>query len=153
MKMVRGVTDGEDGLEGEMYCALFERYIPFLSPERDPDGVQRCAAYLNELDDAVIDHLCQATEHYCQTYQSESGELPREFATPREVLTHITPSLLIVPHFEKATPVVHMELECDWEPEHGMEWVVRNRHVLYVGPFNGEDPWGSFSPKAVWNFA
>ncbi|MCB8887753.1 DUF6985 domain-containing protein [Vreelandella malpeensis] len=153
MEYVRGLQQGEDGVEGEVYSTLFDRFFPLLSEDAAPDFIKRCAAYFNALDESIIEHLCQATIHYIEVFLSETGEPIIEFATPREVLKLVTPSVLIVPTPEGAAPVAHLELECQWEPEHGMEWIVRGDRVLYVGPFNGEDPWGSFSPKAAWNFA
>ena len=34
-----------------------------------------------------------------------------------------------------------MELNCEWEPEYGMEWVVRSGKVLYSGGFIDTYPW------------
>ena len=35
-----------------------------------------------------------------------------------------------------------MTLNCDWEPEHGMEWIIKGDKALYIGPFNGgASPW------------
>jgi hypothetical protein len=63
-------------------------------------------------------------------------------------LKHIFPSLLIVPFSNGLNePVIHLELNCTWEEEHGMEWIIRGNKVLYVGSFNGEDPMGDFSLK------
>ena len=35
-----------------------------------------------------------------------------------------------------------IECECPWEPEHQCNIVIRGDKVLYVGPSEGEDPWG-----------
>ncbi|WP_447555596.1 DUF6985 domain-containing protein [Vreelandella sp. EE22] len=144
---------GEDGLEGKVYSTLFDQTFTLFAADADPDFARRCAVHLNQLSDEVIEHLCQSTVHYCDAFLSETGAPLKAFANHREVLALVTPRVLIVPYPEKQTPVVHLELDCEWEPEHGMEWVLREDKVLYVGPFNDEDPWGSFAPKAVWNFA
>ncbi|WP_252106593.1 MULTISPECIES: hypothetical protein [unclassified Halomonas] len=153
MECIRGLNEGEFGLEGEVYSALFERYFSLVSEEHDVDFIQRCAAHFDTLEAPIIDHLCRSSIRYCDAFLSEIGEPLIEFATPRDVLKLITPSVMIVPYPEQSTPVVHLELECQWEPEHGMEWIIRENQVLYVGPFNGENPWQGFSPKAAWNFA
>ncbi|MBZ5488162.1 hypothetical protein HW452_11570 [Halomonas aquamarina] len=147
------LTEGEDGLEGKVYSALFDQVVTLFAADADLVFARRCAVHLNQLSDEVVEHLCRSTVHYCDAFLSEVGEPLIEFAAPRDVLKLVTPQVLIVPCPEKQTPVVHLELECDWEPEHGLEWVVREDKVLYVGPFNDEDPWGSFTPKNVWNFA
>lgn len=50
-------------------------------------------------------------------------------------------------------PVLHMEMNCDWEEEHGMEWIVRGDEILYVGQFTGENPMRDFSTKGGWSYA
>ena len=34
-----------------------------------------------------------------------------------------------------------VELRCDWEPEHGMEWTINDGKVLYVGDYEGISAW------------
>lgn len=61
---------------------------------------------------------------------------------------------LIVPDPEQGDEaVIHLSLNCEWDREHGMEWIVRGGEVLYVGPFHGEDPWRDFTVKEPWNYA
>lgn len=34
----------------------------------------------------------------------------------------------------------HVEGECDWEPEHGLEITISDNRILYVGPFEDNGP-------------
>ena len=58
---------------------------------------------------------------------------------PSGVWPHVRPSVVIIPEYENGdNTYVQIELNCDWEVEHGMEWDIRNaKDVLYVGPFEG----------------
>jgi len=47
---------------------------------------------------------------------------------------------------------VHLELKCSWEVEHGMEWLIRNDKVQYVGAFEGLDEWENYSCKQPGNY-
>lgn len=61
--------------------------------------------------------------------------------TPKQVLEYVNPILLIIEKPEGEGIVLHLELNCDWEEEHGMEWLIRDDEVLYVGSFDGVLAW------------
>tara|TARA_R100000306_G_scaffold32381_2_gene34123 strand:- start:2384 stop:2848 length:465 start_codon:yes stop_codon:yes gene_type:complete len=154
VEVIRNITEGRFGVEGEVYFGLFEKFIS-LSVEDDSIAyAELCAAHLNSLSEKVILDLCRASIRYCHDFLENSGGHPKNFQHPKEVLPLIYPSVLIVPSPEDpALPVVHLELDCEWEEEHGMEWIVRGNEVLFVGAFHGVNPWSDFSEKKCWNYA
>ena len=154
MGIIKNIVESEFGLEGEIYFELFNKDIALSVEDTDSDYAEECAKYLNELSSEVINQLCEASIRYCNNFLEAIGEPQKKFNTPNDILPLIYPSVLIVPYPEVPNePVIHLELNCEWEEEHGMEWVVRNNKVLYVGAFNGEDPWSDYSEKQVWNYA
>lgn len=143
------------GLDGMVHVPLFSRDVGVMIEEEGAlPFAQKCADYLNSLPDGVIDDLCAASIRYCNAFRDLLGEPRQQFENPRAVLHMVRPSVLIVPVVPEDTdPFVHMELNCDWEIEHGMEWIIREDKPMYVGPFNSEDPMGDFTTKDAWNFA
>ena len=137
MELIRNLDDAN---MGEVYWRLYRRYISlFIENEADDAYAWRCARALDELDDAVVERLCAASLRY---------------RAARGVLERIEPGELIVPDPEQGDEaVIHLSLNCEWDREHGMEWIVRGGEVLYVGPFHGEDPWRDFTVKEPWNYA
>ncbi len=147
-------TEGDWPLQGQVFFSLFERYIAFAVEDAAPiEYVAKCAEYLNSWDEETTESLCQACIRYCNDFRSMIGEDPMQFSSSRDVLKLAYPTTLIVPNPEFPEPVAHLELNCEWEEEHGMEWIVRGRDVLYVGGFNGQNPWRSYVPKKIWNYA
>jgi len=144
-----------NSFSGEFQCTLFGKAIGvMIYEELDVEHVESCVALLNGLTDDSIDHLCRASELYCKDFLDSVGEPEIKFQNSRSVLEIVYPSLLSVPSANPTRePVVHMELNCDWEAEHGMEWVIRNDEVLFVGPYNGCDPYGDFERQDPWNYA
>ena len=69
------------------------------------------------------------------------------------MLALVTPLAWIIPKMQQGEPVIHLRLNCDWEPEHGMEWIVRGDKVVFVSTYEGEDPWGYFTEPDEYNFA
>lgn len=154
MELIRNVNKGKFCIEGEVYFDLFEKYISLTVEDDETIYAEECAAYLNALPETVILKLCEASIRYCNAFLDAIGEPQKNFEHSRQVLEFIYPSMLIVPTPNITnTPVIHIELNCEWEEEHGMEWIIRENEVLYVGAFNEEDPWDDFSDKQEWNYA
>lgn len=155
MNLIKNLAKTEFGIEGEVFFRLYGTFIGLtIDEESNVEFAQKCAALLNNLSRSVVDHLCRASERYCNDFLYEVGEPLIEFKTNRAVLDRIEPGALIVPKpNEIATPVVHMELDCDWEEEHGMEWLIRDNTVLYVGGFNGCYEYDTFKGRDSWNYA
>ena len=62
--------------------------------------------------------------------------------TSADILDCVRTGVIIIPSQVRASPVVRIELDCDWEPEHGLEWVVESPNfIVYVGPFRMIDDW------------
>lgn len=154
--MLKDIDRGSyDEYEGKVWFNLFEKYISFSAEDSaDLDYITVCANYLNSLPESTIESLCQCSIKYCNSFLNDIGENVKVFSHYRDVLKLISPSVLIVPDPENGQePVVWMELNCEWEAEHGMEWVIRDDEVLYVGGFNGTDPWSEIQKDVPWNYA
>ena len=154
MELIKNIEKGEFGLEGEVFFRKFDKYIALSIEDDNIKFAQKCAEYLDALTDEIVEILCEASIRYCNSFLDAIGEPARTFERKLDVLELICPSILLIPYPENQNePVIHLELNCEWDPEHGMEWVVRENKVLYVGAFNGEDPWSEFSQKETWNYA
>ncbi|HEX3045591.1 MAG TPA: hypothetical protein VHY08_12605 [Bacillota bacterium] len=135
--LLRNIHNVEDGVEGEVYCKLFNQYTILYSWKGAGRGyIEKCAGYLNSLSDEVIDRLCEASIRYCNDCCDTVNE-QQEFKNVRDVIQLIQPNGLSIPEpKDENTPVINLELNCDWEEEHGMQWIIRDNEVLYVGPYN-----------------
>lgn len=154
MDLVRNLTaDNKKRLEGDVFFPLFNAYIRLRAEAAAPlDFVHRCAEYLNSLNPTLMDELCRSSIRYCHTFRNAVGEPKWAFQQPREVLKLITPRRLLVPlPMNGPQPVIHLELDCAWEEEHGLEWIFRDDRVIYTGGFGSHNPWRDH--KESWNYA
>ena len=144
-----------NSFSGKFHSTLFDKPIGvMIYEELDVEFVESCVTLFNGLTDDSINHLCRASELYCNDFLESVGEPEIIFQNPRSVLEIVYPSMLIVPTANSTRePVVQMELNCDWEEEHGMEWVIRENQILYVGAYGGCDPYGDFKAQNDWNYA
>jgi len=156
MELIKDIVDRESEPEAKVWFGLFDRYIDLCADAKDDfswDYAQKCVVYLNSLSEELIDRLCIASINYCNTFLDDTGQELIRFRDRREVLELITPQTIIIPEMLRDEPIVHLELNCGWESEHGMEWIVRGDRVLFVSAFEGEDPWGEFLDTDEYNFS
>lgn len=142
-----------EDLEGSLFFPLFNKKIKVVGFK--PDNIEyanQCAMLLTELDDSVVKQLCLASIRYCNASLAAVDEEQYTFDTERDVLAMIDPRFLLIDQNE-TRPAIHMELRCDWEEEHGMEWAIRDGKVVYVSSYNGINPFNDFTEKDDWNFA
>ncbi|WMJ79179.1 hypothetical protein RBU49_09780 [Clostridium sp. MB40-C1] len=155
--MINNITKTNYGLEGTVEFKLFNTAINVLmDKDIDLEYANLCAKSLNNLDDRTINKLCEFSILYCNDFCDDIGEEPPKFNAVKDVLNYIQPNCLIIDTpKDNSKPVIHLELNCDWEIEHGLEWTINDGKILYVGSFNAEDGWSdpSYYEKISWNYA
>lgn len=141
-------------LEGDTYFKLFDQDIlVYIDQDADIEYAELCITYLNSLSEELIIELCEASIKYCNEFLDDIGEDIIEFSKPIDVLPLIIPNSISIPKPEnKSEPVIDLELNCTWEEEHGMEWVIRKGTVMYVGPYHGINPYGNCDIGEEWNY-
>jgi len=138
-------------LGGEMFVQVLK--------DVELEYAEKCASYLQNLPEHVLNDLCSFAISYCEDnrkhFLDEGIEIPEEI-NGLEILSyiHLGDMMISQPKNDKII-AFSMTLNCDWEDEHGMEVIVRNDEILYVGGFNGGyDIWGDKDHfDTEWNFA
>lgn len=148
--MIEDLEVTDCGTEGTLHFALFDEDIDVLIEEdfEDIDYAQKCAAHLNSLSEEMIDKICRAAKAYCLYALKEwydfdfdlSAEITED--TPvREILKCISPLCLSINCPKTDEIGYHIEFNCEWEPEHGMELTILGDELLYCGAFESINPW------------
>ncbi len=139
--MLDNLKETEYFFETNMFFDLLNKETNVMidkEPNPDFEFAEKCMNALNNIPDYVIDLLCHYTVKYSEDFCDAIGEEPPVIECDRDILKYVYPGSLIVSAEEKGENdiVLHLELNCDWEPEHGLEWLVVDNKVLYVGAFN-----------------
>jgi hypothetical protein len=157
LRNIRELKEYEFGLEGIFFSKIFNKDIRVaIDEDSSVEFAESCIDYFNSLSENIVDDVCAASIRYCNDFLEAIGQEAKIFKSERDVLQLVYPSSLIVPYPEQGEkPVVRMELNCEWEVEHGMEIIIRDGQLLYLGAFNGEDPWYDYESegKDSWNYA
>lgn len=156
--MAMNFTEGKYFYESKTHFDLFDRdiqvYVGRDSENIDFAYAQRCAESLNNMPEKLIDELCKCSTRYCEEFCDDVGENPPEIKTSRDILKYIYPTTLVVDEQRDGDIVLHLECNCEWEPEHGLEWLVKGDRVLYVGAYSGESAYCDEEQlQKPWNYA
>jgi hypothetical protein len=143
--MIRDLGDGEVGKEGIIDFPLFNVEIAIEIEEDTPiDYAEKCADALFRLEDAEIERFCDGAIRYCERMREYFNEMDVSMPanlSGREILAYIQPcSIYIVPPKSDGVAFL-LSCNCDWEVEHGLECIIKDGKVIYMGSFISTDPW------------
>lgn len=151
-------------IEGKVYCRLWDTEIDAdLYDDVEIEYAEKCANAMNEMPDELIDAICRAAKKYCLEFLDEIGgaelneidmTIPVDENTPPiEMLKCFDVGSLIVEVPEDPTRIGYqLSGNCDWEEEHGIEIVVLDGKLVYLGEFSGVSPW-NYHAEESWNCA
>ena len=151
-------------IEGKVYCKLSDTEIDVdLYDDAPIEYAEKCAVAMNAMSDELIDAICRAAKKYCIEFLDAVGgaelndidlTLPVDENTPpAEMLKCFEIGSLIVDVPQDPSRIGYqLSGNCDWEEEHGIEIVVLDGRLIYLGEFSGVSPW-DYPIEESWNAA
>lgn len=161
--MITNIHKDDDVTEGNVRWELFDEELEVMID--DGAGIEyaeKCSAALNSLPEDTVKAIWEAAKRYCLHFKDICGdewddwnemniEVTRE--TPAERLkSEIYPTVLIVDKPKDERIGFHLECNCSWEPEHGLEITILDGKLVYLGAFESRGAWSRFDPDDEWNF-
>ncbi len=145
-------------LKGTLYVPLFEKEAEiWIENTVDLEYAEKCAEHLVNLNDKMIDDFCERAVAYYKFMLEEWGyfediyedivddiknTVPEDISG-RDILKYIySPNLFVFPP-EGDGIGYSVDCQCVWEPEHGLDLIIRDDKVLYVGESMGLGAWSS----------
>lgn len=160
--MITNIHDGEFGLEGNLCWELFDRELEVMIDKGvDIVYAEKCAEALNSLSEETVRSIWEASKRYFLFFCEYVGEDFNEDMdvkiyenTPaEEIRADVFPHVFIVNAPKDERVGFHIECDCCWEPEHGMEITILDGKLVYLGPFEDCRAWDDFDEDDEWNFA
>lgn len=153
-------------VEGKVFCKLWNKEIDVdLYDDVPIEYAEKCAEATNAMPEELIDTICRAAKGYCLEFLDEISEdwrneirarlhVPVDANTaPREMLKCFEIGTLSVePPKDPSRIGYQLSGNCDWEEEHGIEIVILDGRLVYLGEYSGESPW-SVQGDESWNYA
>lgn len=156
MSIIKNVKEADDCfLKGTLFSPIFKESIEvWIEKDVSMEYAEKCAEHFTNLSDSFVDDFCnRAVEYYefmreeweeYEIFEDISDEIEQtmpEDIEGREILKYISsPQMFIfVPQGDMVG--YNVECECVWEPEHGLDWIIRGNKTLYVGQAEGLGAW------------
>ncbi len=143
MEYIKNLHENEFGeLEGEVYFNYIGKYITIEIEEDVPqDYVDKQVKYLNSVDEDIILCLCENSLKFCM---AEMKEYPNkgyseglfEVSQVKDILKFMDVMRLRVDMCEEEdadTNVLNLSGSCEWDKENGIQWLIKENEVIYVG--------------------
>ena len=139
-------------LIGKTYWPLFGREVRVRWGEGtdvSTEYAEECVSQLLNLDSSSVEQLLKASisffydtercygEPLTFIFEFENMEYPKELDVPINILPYIIPKEMYIDKEIAGCYSISVFSECAWEPNHGLQWVVRNGKPLYVGECDG----------------
>ena len=142
---VKTLGKADTYIEGKVYCKLSDTEIDVdLYGDVPIEYAEKCVEAMNSMSEDLVDAICRAAKQYCLEYLDAVGGAE---------LNEIN---LTIPVNENTPPREMLKYQlsgnCDWEEEHGIEIVILDDRLVYLGEFTDESPWTDHSEES-WNAA
>jgi hypothetical protein len=123
-------TQTDEESFGSFQSKLFNRDVELLvNGPIDIDYVSRCINHLESLPDKVLEEVLERTIQYRNACRSALGKSLLETTNSSQIMKSLTPNMFIVDD-EQEQPIINIELGCDWDAEHGLQWGTKRGHFV-----------------------
>ncbi len=153
MELIKDIKEYEfddTQMAGRVYFKYLGDYIDLRFDKGIPmEYVEKTAEKLNDISEETMEQLFNFSIKYCRWNLEEWKHLKRKIRLdlikkPSDIMKHMSIEGLIVNLPEDMSQIgINLEGSCDWEEEDGIQWLIRDDTVVYVGPWADIDIWYS----------
>ncbi len=143
MKQIKNIKEQDEYfLSGTIYAPMFGKEIDVLiEKEADSEYAEQCAEAFIGLSDAEVNHICKRIcdyhsymlEEWNEEFVQEINEKVPADVSGRDILNYIEKPTLYVMMPQGENVGYSVAGYCEWEPEHGIEFIMKDNILLYVG--------------------
>ncbi len=150
---VRTLGTVDTYIEGKAYCKLWDRNIDVdIYGDAPIEYAEKCVEAINAMSEELVDTICRAARKYCLDFLDAIGgaslneielSVPVDADTPPSEMLKCfeVGALVVIPPRDPARIGYQLSGNCDWEEEHGIEIVILDGRLVYLGEFTGQSPW------------
>ena len=152
-------------IEGTAFFPYFHKDINVVCRKGTSiEYTEKCLEYLQKADERLILQICKYAEYYLKdVVQTTSiGELyyydeePFPHDKLLELLQYFSFEILYIEEPPEAaydsSEVLNLYGGCDWEEDHGIQCLVRNGKVIFLGGYNNLSIWEDYDEEYFFNY-
>ena len=163
MTYIRNIKENESGrMEGEVDLGAIKQNIIVMFDKKAPiDYVKSQLEYLWSLDDKIIKKMCFYADLYRKDIMEECPDQDypeglERVKDPLELWEYMGITSLKVDLYKnedvKKVRVLNLIGWCDWDEENGIEWLIKEDEVVYVGANDWVNIWYSPYEDNLFNY-
>ncbi len=137
------------GYEGTAFLDHWDCEVNVVFPSEDKrEYAEKCVKFLQDMSEDFKKRFSKYAYRYFQEMVEEVGEecledMPAD-VKEEDILEFVYPNVIIVDEECRDDRVeFHVECNCGWEIEHGLEITVSDGKILYVGGFDDMPPYNT----------
>ena len=161
MELIKNIFENEfEEMEGEVYFGYIGKYIHLRFGKDVPEEyVHKVAERLNEFTEEIMCKICNYSIRYCldklESYEDIETDIDvDEFNDCFSILEYMEIEGLVVNKPDDLKDIgINLEGSCDWDEEQGIQWLIKEDDVVYVGPWSMLNIWHSPYENSLFNYA
>jgi hypothetical protein len=141
LEKVLATISRNNPFEASIYFAKFDKTVNLNFDKEISNYDKQCIETFFNWGETLFTQLANASYEYYKDHEDACGGFDDlTINSPNEIWQHCEPINI---HFVTCnknpnSTFIDVELNCDWEPEHGMQWLLKNdNQIMYVGPYYG----------------
>lgn len=162
MEFIKNLHENDFGeLEGDVYFKYFDKIIQVEIEEGVQEPyVHKQIDYLNSISDSLISDICKFSFMFCKdeikAYPDKKyPEGLTEINKVEDVLNYMSIEKIRIELCEEENEnikVLNLSGYCDWDEENGIQWIIKDDAVVYVGKWDDLSIWYSNMDSTITNY-
>lgn len=163
MKYLKNLKENEfNEVVGEVYFSILGKYIEIEIEEDVPqDYIEQQVQYLNSIDEKILREICINSIKFCKEEMKDYPE--KEYArglydtiSEKNIMNFMDIRKLRIDMYEdeddKQSRVLNLSGSCEWDKENGIQWLIKNDEIIYVGRWEDLNIWYSDVNDPICNY-
>lgn len=162
MDLINNLHENEFGeLEGEVYFNYFNKTIKVEIEEGVQESyVHKQIEYLNSIKDNIIFDICKFSFIFCKEEMKAYPDknYPKGLISinkEEDIWNYMSVEKIRIELCEEEDEdinVLNLSGYCDWDEENGIQWIIKDGIVVYVGKWDDLSIWYSNMDSAITNY-
>lgn len=151
MELIKELSENEfEEMEGKVYFQYLKKDI-YIKFDKDVplDYVYKNITYLNSINDSLMLELCKYSIKFCKTIMSDYPDVNYNpglynLKDTFDILNYMDIIRLKVDMYEdESISVLNLSGSCEWDKENGIQWLIKEDRLVYVGTWDDLNIWYS----------
>ena len=149
MNLIKNLVENEfEQMEGDIYFNFLKKDISILYEKEVPmEYIIKSIEYLNSLDQNVMRSLCEYAKKFSRKMINNYPDVNypiglKNISEALEILNYMEILRLKVDMYkDDSIRVLNLSGSCAWDEDNGIQWLIKEDKVIYVGPWDDLDIW------------